>query len=745
MHQNTKLNLKNSIRAVLYGAMVIGPMAVAADDSSALVLEEVLVTATKRTESLQDVPLAVSAVTEEMIRSLRIDDFSDLSRTVPGMVVTGANPSESDIVLRGISPLGGSGTPVAVYIDEMPVSGTSLNQPDLRAFDVERIEVLRGPQGTLYGEGSLGGTIRMVMNKPDTSEAYGRVDLTGSTTEDGGSSAKVQAMYNLPLIDDTLAVRAVLQYRDEGGFIDAPQLGESEVNAVELSGGRITLRWTPSESLIIDLSAKHQEVDGDGISVGGKDYNNSLLAIMEPYEDEYDQFNLTFDYDLGWASLISATSYYDREGSFTHDLSSFVIPIFQPLYDIGADALGVSGAWQLDAVGNVQEQQHEIFTQELRLTSTADGSLRWTAGLFYKDRENSLADTSFSTIHAEPGTEGLLEIMPSVIFGVNDFDLISDTSEEFEQIAIFGEVEYDLTEHLELTVGGRYFEETVDSVSLIDGGVYTLLGGISVPQTTEQEGDTSEFNPKLTLSYNTDNSTYYATASRGFRTGGINGFAPLVSSLIPGEVDLFYEPDTLWNYEFGWKMTLLDGRMTLNGAIYHMDWSDIQISSDPSGAGISVSQNAGDATSDGIELESVIQLSEGFQISFGGAYTDAQLTEDVPELDYEDGDRLPYVPKWSGHIALDYSVVLNDKLEGIAQANYSYVGENYSTVGESSEAKMDSYDITNISGGIQGETFSALLFVDNLFDETAELVNNENGTYVLNRPRTYGLRLTMDF
>ncbi|MBV1900449.1 MAG: TonB-dependent receptor plug domain-containing protein, partial [Kordiimonadaceae bacterium] len=436
-------NLVPAISALIF-AQVCAPTAIAADEE--LVLDEIIVTALRREQRLQDVPLSLTALSGDQMAALGIDDFQDFAARVPGFNIHGRSSVENSITLRGISPMGGSAAPVAVYIDDMPISGIQQNgQPSIKTFDVSRIEILRGPQGTLYGEGSLGGTIKVIMNKPDVTGFAAKVDATLSSTANGGTNGAVNLMVNLPLVEDKIAMRGILQYRDTSGFIDAPNLGLENVNREQLLNGRVSLRMLASDKLTFDMTAIFQDIDLDGRNssyintatdpagtvAGTYDERETSISLIEPGTANFTQYNFTATYNAENYQIVASTSYYDRDTEINRDLAGLLPAansIFQTNLGGGFNPF-LTTITSVDGVGNLRESDEKIFTQEVRFSYDGIEGVNIQLGVFYKDRENFISDRGFSTPDVTSFIRPVVDLGAGGAIGsyVQDIDAVSYT------------------------------------------------------------------------------------------------------------------------------------------------------------------------------------------------------------------------------------------------------------------------------------------------------------------------------
>ncbi len=711
-------------------------------DARAQPLEEIVVTAQKREERLQDVPVSISAFNTRQLERMGVEEFADYARMVPGLAFTNGGPGVQEFYIRGISSVAGNPT-TQFYIDETPQSAsnagaTQIRGADPRVFDMERLEVLRGPQGTLYGSSSMGGTIRVVTNRPRADRFESKVESTVSTTAGGSESLSLNGMLNLPLVEDRLALRMVGMLRNEGGYIDrdprlatgSPQLpdplggeftaGKRDQDDEEMRGARITAKYDATERLDITATVYWQDVDLRNqhtidANRGGRLERGGLLD--EPRRDEFTQSSLVIDYDFGFANFVSATSYLDRFVAERTDFSNL------------AARLGATVP-----AANERTNPFDVLTQEVRLTSAGDGWFKYTFGAFYLEQDGG----ENQTVHA-PGFTAQTGIptFSDVLFDEN-------TRSSEKQQAVFGQVGARFLESFEAVLGARWFEAEVAYTSWKDGplnGGHTVVSGIAKD---------SGITPKAGLNYHIDDDKMvFASAAKGFRIGRPNLFVPpgpcgaelaaMGFTTIPTSVDA----DSLWQYELGAKTEWLDDRVTVNAGLYYIDWQDIpqQI---PLNCGFSVALNVGEASSRGAELELRAKLTDSFEVGIAGSYTDAQLERNAPDLGGEKGDRLQNVPEYMFAANAQYSFPVFGDKEGYVRADYSYSGDSYQDFNFASDNfHRPSYQLANLRLGVASELWEAAIFVDNVFNEVAvwNIVRLDTFEHSINRPRTVGLTL----
>lgn len=720
--------------------------------------DDIVVTATRRDTSLQKTPMAITALTGQTLTNAGVTNIADYAKFVPSLRIQDNGPGQRRVSLRGVQTSGEA--TVGVYYDDTPVTGSvgvssdaAGRTADFTLFDVNRIEVLRGPQGTLYGASSMGGAIRVILNKP-TQEYEGKIESQIAGTKGGGLGYFVQGMVNVPLVTDLLAVRAVLYRRDADGYIDNSFLNRKNVNDYTATGGRLMVRLTPSSNLTIDGSAMIENTDAYSASwnpaVG--DYK-SATQVMLPYTDRSQIYNLTGKLDLGAASVTSITSYQHRRSAYAAD-DSYYIGSYRTAAKCSAYVNASGGtpcsAGQLTSYYGYIDSltpaaiyypgSTKDFTQEVRISSNGTHLFDWTVGGFYQNRKN---DVTSEDVRADKVSGDI--ITPNQIFYRREiFD-------KLEQYAAFGEGTFHPTSTIGLTAGIRYFHynKTVQGYTDI---AWTLIGAPARPLSSvdsSESGTLLKFNASWQA---TADMMLYATASQGFRPGGANQVIGLSADLTP------YKSDSLWNYEVGAKLGLLNRKLTLNLAAYQIDWTNIQVSGRTTNGAFSFLSNAGAARIRGVEAEAFVRPMRGLQLTFSGNYIDPRLTEDQVNASVvaagRVGDRIPYIPNWSGSAGAEYTAPLSSRFDFFARADFNYVGSSFSEFRPTNvyRVKMADYSLTNVRVGVelkQSDT-GVYLFVNNLFDAVA--INRASQSSTANSysatsaaPRTIGINVRKSF
>jgi iron complex outermembrane recepter protein len=684
-------------------------VAASADASSTPTVEEIIVTAQKRPERLLTVAAPVTALSAAELSRTAAVRLDDLTGHVPGLNLISDREGQTQIILRGIT----TGTPVnstvATYIDDIPF-GSSTNaalggwlSPDLDPSDLQRIEVLRGPQGTLYGASSLGGLIKYVTTPPDLSDFHARAELDGNSVDAGGEGYGVRGMVNLPLLRDELALRVSAYQRHDPGYIDDPELGRHNLNNSLVDGGRAALLFTPVSQLSVNLTAVLQDLQNGGssdedvnvvgtrLSPSGGDLQH-VRYTNEPLDVHYRLYSATANYDLQWANLISATSY-----STLHEIA--VTDLTDSLGSILSGAFGVPNAG-FDVGSDLILRKT---TQEVRLESPADNLLEWRAGFFFTHEHSARAEPSnaFFTGSQEPLP------VPAAIF----FDQMDSRYTEY---AGFGDVTYHVGPQFDLTGGVRY-SANQQKFGELSGGL--LEGGDTVTARKSSDDSTTFLvTPRFRID---DNNMLYARVGSGYRPGGPNSVTPTeVAAGVPGS----YKPDTLTDYDLGYKASLLERRLTLDLSAFYINWRDIQIETEFSG--LTTSGNGGTARSTGLEASAVLAPLRGLNIAVNLTYTDAHLTQDAPGVNGKDGDELPNVPKWSAAVNVDQDFVLTDSTSGFVGGGVHYVGQRVSgfvtgSPVDFSRPVMPAYTTVDLRTGLNYRNY--------IFEIYAKNVGNERG------------------
>jgi iron complex outermembrane receptor protein len=730
-------HLKWSTLAVAVG-LVTPAVLFAAEGDEALVLEEIIVTAQKRGEErLIDVPISISVVGEENIKTLGLQNLGDLSLVVPGLssFESAGTPGQQRITMRGIGADSGINSTVGYYWDEIPAASVGIS-PEGTTLDLNRIEVLRGPQGTLFGEGSMGGTLRFISNAPDLGAFGGDFYGGYSSVDHGDDGWNGTAVLNAPVVEDVFGFRIAGEIREEAGYIDNIQLGTEDVNERKLKQLRARARWQANDEITVDATYYHYDNEA-----GAPNLVDDLDTLtVSTYQDvasfaEVDAFNAVVDFDLGFANLLSSSSFSEREQTLPSASGDGVNSLVFVEANIGTDD----------------------FIQELRLTSNNEGPLRWTVGGYYTTTD-VLEPIVIEVIAVIPGGGALVGLPGTDLKIAVDSD--NFITAETESWALFGEVSYDFTERLTGTVGARYFESQYDWVNdvLTTTTTSILFNGIPLfefPSVTEEHntpsGDDDAVSPKFNLAYAFAEDTMgYINIAKGFRAGGVN---LILNVPFPGggivQLPESYEPETLWTYEVGAKSLLDDGRWLLEGAAYYTDWTDLQAVFFPfEGASVGGTKNQGSATVTGMEAAVTFLPAPTVALSANASYTDA--TFDDATADHDKGDPVPYVPEFSFSAAMDWRPSISDGMNGLLHLDYSYQDEIYriNNSGIYKISESDSFGFLNVKLGIEKDSWGAYLVGRNLTDDqgAANPVSPDQTTsFVTVRPRMLGMEFRARF
>ncbi len=704
---------------------------------------DIVVTARKRTETLQDIPSSIAALGNEQISKLGADSLEEFAGQTPGLTLTG-NRANSQIVMRGVT----TGTvnqdqaqikeTVGLYLDETPIA-VQRYSPNLKLYDLDRVEVLRGPQGTLYGAGSMAGAIRLITRKPDANEFSASAKGQLASVDNGGTTRTVDGMINIPVVPDVFAIRAVGFWKHNAGFIDNVTTKENNVNWEESKGGRIAARLTPGPATTIDALVTYQHSRHNARSIYAQEagYLNTTVAVNEPYVDKNITASLVINQEFDPFDVTLVGSYRNKKLDYlieTGTFVSFVAPSFRSL------PLGV--------INNDADQKD--YSAELRLSSKPSSPIQWTIGAYFEDKTNFFAqDLTVRGVDAAGGFN-------SLSFGAaRDQLFVSDITLKDRQIALFGEVVVPIGERLKATVGGRYFDVKQRS-TVVFGGIFADPQIGTFPFRTNESG----FNPKFNLAYEFDRDRMvYAQAAKGFRLGGTNEPVPfnacaadLAARGLTKAPD-GYKSDSLWNYEVGAKTSWLDRALTVNVSAYRIDWKNPQVSAQL-GCGFNVFVNAGGLQIDGGEFETVIRPTEGLTIRGALGYTDSKLTENLTFVSGRKGDSAPFVPKWTMSGSIDYTHQLSDSLEGFVFLSYqgNDVRNTRFNPALAANSRLPAYDIINARVGVNADRWSLELFVENLGNSRG-LTNRNFYPFSLTAmtqmevvtPRTIGVDLSVKF
>ncbi|KKC24822.1 ligand-gated channel protein [Sphingomonas sp. SRS2] len=718
---------------------------------------EIVVTALRRESTVQTTPMAITALTGETLTNAGVVDVLDYAKFAPSLRIIDLGPGQRRISLRGIQA---SGEPtVGTYFDDVALTGSvgtasdaAGRTGDFTMFDVDRVEVLRGPQGTLYGAGAMGGAIRVITNKP-TQKFEGLVDAQISTTRGGDKNHAINAMVNVPLVEDLIAARAVMYRRFSGGYVDNTFLGRDNVNEAKVTGGRLTVRFTPTETFTLDASAMYEDVEAiSPIWQANLGAYKNFEQVLAPNNGNSQLYSLTANWDFGPAALTSVTSYQERKTEDGFDDTWYTATFRTP----GRCATVVNGGaacsptqltgffdyvdslFPMAAVVNAKVKD---FAQEVRLSSTGEGAFSWTLGGFYQKRKN---EGRYEDVLADAATGEIIKPLTAPAYRRRVRD-------ELRQLAAFGEGTFAVTPELKLTAGIRYFDYDKTVGGFVDIPLPLIGAGALPPKFVDasEKGTLLKFNASWEAS---SDIFLYATAAQGFRPGGANSVIGLPGALTS------YEADRLWNYEAGTKLQLLDRKLTLNLAAYQVDWDNIIVRGRTLDGVYSFLSNAGAARIRGLEAEAFLRPTRGLQFTLSGNYNSAKLSEDQINANItaagRKGDRIPFVPRWTGAIGFEYTVPVSDGVDLFLRSDANYVGASYSEFRPTNvnRKKVESYTLVNARIGVDFEESNTglYLFVNNMFDKVA--INRQtqaswpsSNNTTSSPPRTIGINLRKGF
>ncbi|HWR96225.1 MAG TPA: TonB-dependent receptor [Arenimonas sp.] len=731
-------------------------------------LDTVVVTANKRVENIRKVGSSISVIGEEQLESIHATQLTDYAGYVPGLQVnSNGTPGQTSVTMRGIATLS-SGSTVGYYMDEMPLGSSGIYQNatlyalDLLPYDIQRVEVLRGPQGTLYGAGSMGGLLKYVSREPDLSTAEYRIGggLSNVKGADGfGNNIRFGA--NIPLSEDRLGLRLSYTRNDIPGYIDNAVDGEEDINDGSQTSARVAMLWR-GDGFDLTLTAMQQGIDSDNNAIVALDpatqkplYGDLSNEIYfdEPFSKDIDMFSATIDWDLGWANLMSATGYSD---TLTKQRTDATL-LYGEFTNLGL-GLPDPGSSYLD-----YRLALEKFTQEFRLTSKSGGPFEWMLGAFYtkEDAENSqiLGLRSLDGSPLPPPYDSMFGILANV-----------SIPSDYEEIAVFANGSYRFNEWFKLDAGMRYASNDQSFTQSVTEGILLPLGDSS--NTSSEDVFTWSLSPQFQLS---EDVMLYAKAATGYQPGGPNVLVPGLPPAV--------ESSTLTSYEIGLKSQFADDRVTFDIVAFRIDWEDIQVVSQVNGIGGIV--NGGKAVSQGLELSTVFQATERLRLGFNGAYTDAELSDDFPTIYIPSppymvelntglaGDLMPYVPELSWAATADYSFPIGTDWNGHVGGGIRWIDDRVSGTTNrqvitlptdpptvlattiTPPIDLDSYYSFDVYADASNENWTIRAYVKNLTDERAytsmtDITNALTGvTSVVKaapiQPRTLGIEVDYRF
>ena len=851
MFRKTKVN-----RAVV--SVIAAGFAATGASLAAAQIEEVIVTATKTSASTQDIPIAVSAITSEKLDQLGISNFEDYLIQLPGVTAGGSGPGQNTIYIRGVASttpaisiagVAGLAPNVAFYLDEQPLAQPGRNL-DVYAADLSRVEVLAGPQGTLFGSSSQAGTVRLITNKPDPSEAYGKLKMGFSQTNSGGTSNNFEAMYNLP-VSDKVTLRGVVYSDDKGGYIDnvhgtrtleesarfrvegfvrtngvpvsAARTGfqgggvdadgngyvdmpgvtfiaadntdllEEDFNQSKYTGARLSALISLSDDWELLLSHTTQELEADGVFFADPNLGDLEIQsyIDDSLQDEFDNTSWTLTGRVAGLDVVYTGAYTERTADQNIGYSDYMfvgqyLPYYTCDYSVTyGDNTGTCYAPNMSAPSH---SETEVSTHEIRITTDQDKSTRLTAGAFFSETTlqervsftypGSILAQGWAGAGSGPGFaspnysygDGYLSsnepYAPGEIFR-------NDIERTDEQMGVFGELSYDISDDLSVTLGARYYDIEIDFDGSAAGSFYNFCGstnpacvdaqvfGTNIATLYGGDNPTSGIDKatadgtifKFTASYTpTEDMLLYATVSEGFRAGFLNRPGGYTSKDGLYTVPYQFDTDEMMNYEFGWKADMMDGRMRFNGSVFMAQIDGLQTTIfDPSIANLFFSDNAADAEVTGLEADVIWapESIEGLTISAGLSILDTEITKTLTtSKDVVAGDSLAFAPERQANLQARYEWTTDSGLTAHIMPHLAHSASSYSDIIRINRDRIAGWTLMGLTAGVTSDTWGAELYIDNLTDERAELARNyindrERVSYA--RPRTMGVRMTYNF
>jgi iron complex outermembrane receptor protein len=765
----------------------------AAEKPASEVKEEITVTATLREEAIQEVPFAVEAPTQEVLQARGVDSIEGVAANVPGFIVQNLGPGQSQVAIRGVSSgqivrdQPGVKEQVGVYLDDSVIS-LSLFTPDVDLFDVTRVEVLKGPQGTLFGAGSESGTVRYITNQPELGVSSSTGEFGISSIDGGEIGGVAKVSLNQPL-GDTSAMRLAVYYNDIGGYIDAvqPDLSiDKDVNGGRRAGVRWAFKMQPNEHLTLTPRILYQDVKTDGMNrvdlfnILANPYTTTRPAVTlgdrqqftqigEPFTDKFTlaDFNLDYKFD-GGMDLTSITSYTKRDILQVRDATALTA-------SITGGTIGLpESVYTIDAPLD-DKTKATVWTQELRLSGQTD-SFNWLGGAFYSKIKRDYGQSLFVD-----GFEDATGIPTAGHFGAGkDILFFSKLHYDFKQYAVFGEGTWKIGERFDLTAGARYYNYKESRTQVFDG---IFADPASRPGSVDANGVV----PRVIASFKfADSTSLNAQVSKGFRLGGVNDNlnVPLCTAadLAAYSGHDTWKNETAMNYEVGTKSTLSGGG-TFNISAFYTNIKDLQATVTAGSCSSRIILNVPTARAQGFEFALTKELSSHFDIDLSASYTDSKLTSTVRDTSgnvlagIESGNRLPTVPKLQASAAATYQWQVGGSWLGSVNASYQHVGARFTQIGDQAagfgtvnlltfrgtiggpltqgtftfDPELPAYDIANLRIGFANQKWDVSLFVNNLTDEQARLaLDQERGTrarvgFLTNTPRTYGVNARINF
>jgi len=776
MYKATGMWSGGAILAAAMASYVTPSMARAADSDApggsvaSGQLEEIVVTAQKRVQDIKEVPISISVLSGDALSAGHIESYEDITRTMPGVAfLSGGGPGLDNISIRGVSSTSGAST-VGLYLDEVAISVKNLwnGAIEPKLFDVAQVEVLRGPQGTLYGSSSMGGTIRMISNKPNLDNVEGTASADVSQTSHGGTNYETTGVVNLPLVSGTAALRLAADSTTDSGYIDnyssSGALVRPDVNSDHTQATRISMLWKPSDQFSVEPSLYYMHMTTDDTSVFYPSvglYEQDKI-VPEPSRITFSVPSLTVNAGLGWADLTSVTSYFsqqfDRTGDATYYNSEYLGSLINSDPILGPKQVGS----QIGALPGPEYSWTKTtqFSQEIRLASKpyeAGGNpLTWLGGVYYSDQKvNRVVDdyvtglvSTFTSLFGYPPQDSQLFAGQSF---PRDAVALAGLQTDDRQYAVFGELGYNFTPALKATAGVR----AAHGKSVFTQEESGYFAGDSPPVFT----NTASFNaatPRFSMTYDVNpDVTAYTAIGKGFRLGGAGIFVP--SDICAADLASFglksaptsYDSDSLWSYEAGAKGRLLNDRLNFSGALYYISWDNIQQTVNLPTCGYTITTNVGDAQIYGSELEIAGKPTPEWTLGATGGTTHATLTRVIGSVGASPGDHILNTPEWTLTLHTEYVRSVGADVDAFVHASYAWTGRSYgSYIDTDPDHVRPTYGTFDASAGIDWGTLRVFFYGKNLLNDDTiiqrpSLLFREEG-YTL-RPRTLGINISKKF
>jgi len=692
-------------------------------------LEEVVVTAQKRSESLQSVPQSISVVQGESMATRGVQQLEDLAASVPGIsTLSAGGPGQMQVTIRGINSGLNISPTVSTYVDDVPFgSGTAYSTAatlgmELGAFDVSRVEVLRGPQGTLYGANAFGGLLKYVLNGPELNAVRGRVELEGSDTSGGRTNYGARGMLNWGT--ERFAARFDLVRNDDAGYVDNAFRGDQDQNAYTSTVARAAFAFQATDALSFRASVLSQDLDRDGSADVSYDVATAKPAlgdlqqaqpVASPFTQQYKLYTLGMDYDAGFGTVSATVSRQNIDNDYVQDGSDFYPVLLSPFFPI-------------DAVGIENRHSTDKTTAEVRLTSPTGQPFEWLTGVYYSKEDSLLFQ------HVAGYNDGVeLPFDIGTVKGPSDY----------EEWAVYADGTYHFSDAIDATLGSRWTHNDQNYEQIGSG---LLIGSNPGGSATDS---VSTYMATVRYHISTDDMVYLRAAS-GYRPGGPNliGSDPVTGEPIGNAT---FEADELWNYELGAKFRV-GGIAAIDASVYYIDWSNIQLAAIRNGLGVFA--NGKDAKSQGAELSVILNPVDGLSLTGMFAYMDAKLVQAAPDVGGSAGETLPNTPKTSFALSADYSFPIG-AWTGSAGATYKYTDDRKAGFDDATQFvqyDLPSFDAIDLRAGLSKDSWSFNLYARNVTDERGQL-SAYTGFSALGgparvsviRPRTIGLLIGKQF